>query len=67
MMRSTDRIGNVIVQLYGQVVERNYNIMRTPFFSVDPLLRLLRANKIASLPELQTALGTTVAVTSSAS
>ena len=37
--------------------------MRTPFFSSDPLVRLLRGNKIATLPQLQRALGTDVAVT----
>lgn len=37
--------------------------MRTPFFSTDPLVALLRADKIATLPQLQRALGTDVAVT----
>ena len=62
-MRSTGAIHNVIVKLDGTLWRRNYNIMRTPFFSVDPLVRWLRANQIATLPELQHALGTAVAVT----
>jgi hypothetical protein len=37
--------------------------MRLPFFSADPLLRLLRANKIATLADLQHALGSQVSVT----
>ena len=37
--------------------------MRLPFFSTDPLLRLLRAKKIATLPELQRALGSLVPLT----
>jgi hypothetical protein len=43
--------------------KRNYNIMRLPFFSADPLLRLLRAKKIATLPDLQHALGSQVPLT----
>jgi hypothetical protein len=34
--------------------------MRRPSFSTDPLLRFLRVNKIASLPDLQRALGSQV-------
>jgi hypothetical protein len=37
--------------------------MRTPFFLSDPLRKFLRANKIATLPELKQALGTTVDTT----
>lgn len=37
--------------------------MRTPFFSTDPLLRLLRDKKIATLPELLRALGSHVPLT----
>jgi hypothetical protein len=37
--------------------------MRTPFFLADPLRKFLRANKIATLPELKQALGTTVDTT----
>jgi hypothetical protein len=37
--------------------------MRLPFFSTDPLLRLLRAKKIATLPDLQYALGSHVPLT----
>ena len=37
--------------------------MRLPFFSTDPLLRLLRAKKIASLPDLQRTLGSQIPVT----
>ncbi len=37
--------------------------MRLPFFSPEPLLRLLRAKKIATLPELQSALGSDVPLT----
>jgi hypothetical protein len=37
--------------------------MRLPFFSTDPLLRLLRAKKIATLPDLQRALGSQVPLT----
>lgn len=37
--------------------------MRLPFFSSDPLLRLLRANKIAVLPDLLRALGSDVPLT----
>ena len=42
---------------------RNYGIMRTPSFFSDPLRRFLRSNKIAALPELKQALGTTVDTT----
>ena len=38
-------------------------MMRTPSFFTDPLLRLLRAKKIAPLPELLHALGTDVPLT----
>src|SRR5713101_2226047 len=44
-------------------IPRNYNTMRLPFFSPEPLLRLLRAKKIATLPELQSALGSDVPLT----
>jgi hypothetical protein len=37
--------------------------MRTPFFLSDPLRKFLRANKMATLPELKQALGTTVDTT----
>lgn len=37
--------------------------MRTPFFLSDPLRKFLRANRIATLPELKQALGTTVDTT----
>jgi hypothetical protein len=37
--------------------------MRLPFFSADPLLRLLRAKKIATLPDLQHVLGSQVPLT----
>lgn len=37
--------------------------MRTPFFLSDPLRKFLRSNKIATLPELKQALGTTVDTT----
>jgi len=37
--------------------------MRTPFFLSDPLRKFLRANKIATLPELKLALGTSVDTT----
>jgi hypothetical protein len=37
--------------------------MRLPFFSTDPLLRLLRAKTIATLPDLQRALGSQVPLT----
>jgi hypothetical protein len=37
--------------------------MRHPFFSTDPLLRLLRDKKVATLPELLRALGSDVPVT----
>ena len=37
--------------------------MRTPFFLSDPLRKFLRANKIATLPELKQGLGTTVDTT----
>jgi hypothetical protein len=37
--------------------------MRLPFFSTDPLLRLLRTKKIAALPDLQRALGSQVPLT----
>jgi hypothetical protein len=37
--------------------------MRLPFFSTEPLLRLLRAKKIATLPDLQHALGSQVPLT----
>src|SRR5260370_32080517 len=42
---------------------RNYGIMRTPSFFSDPLRRFLRSNRIATLPELKQALGTTVDTT----
>ena len=37
--------------------------MRLPFFSTDPLLRLLRGKSIATLPDLQRALGSQVPLT----
>jgi hypothetical protein len=37
--------------------------MRTPFFLADPLRKFLRSHKIATLPELKQALGTTVDTT----
>lgn len=37
--------------------------MRLPFFSDDPLLRVLRVKKIAALPDLQRALGSQVPLT----
>ena len=37
--------------------------MRIPFFSTDPLLRLLRGKSIATLPDLQRALGSQVPLT----
>jgi len=37
--------------------------MRAPFFSADPLLRLLRSKKTATLPDLQLALGSRVPLT----
>lgn len=37
--------------------------MRLPFFSTDPLLRWFRAKKIATLPDLQRALGSRVPLT----
>src|SRR5580692_7816958 len=37
--------------------------MRLPFFSTDPLLRLLRVKSIATLPDLQRALGSQVPLT----
>jgi hypothetical protein len=37
--------------------------MRLPVFSTDPLLRLLRARRIATLPDLQRALGSQVPLT----
>jgi len=37
--------------------------MRLPFFSADPLLRVLRAKTIATLPDLQRALGSQVPLT----
>jgi hypothetical protein len=37
--------------------------MRTPFFLADPLRKFLRSNKVATLPELKQALGTTVDTT----
>jgi hypothetical protein len=43
--------------------ERNYNTMRPPLFSTDPLLHLLRDKKIATLPELLRALGSHVPLT----
>src|SRR5271166_2572018 len=39
---------------------RNYSIMRTPSFLSDHLREFLRSRKIATLPELKLALGTTV-------
>src|ERR1022692_3961190 len=42
---------------------RNYSIMRTPSFLSDHLREFLRSRKIATLPELKLALGTTVDIT----
>ena len=46
-----------------QVLSRNYNIMRPPSFSSDTLHKLLLRDKIATLPDLKHALGTSVDLT----
>jgi hypothetical protein len=45
------------------IERRNYGIMRTPTFLSDHLRKFLRSKKIATLPELKQALGTTVDTT----
>src|ERR1035441_6586610 len=42
---------------------RNFSIMRTPSFFSDHLREFLRVQKIATLPELKQALGTSVDIT----